>query len=64
MANECSNNVTITGKTADMQKLYQVLIEDDECFFRSFIPDPEDQYFIGWCTDCLLYTSPSPRDRG
>ena len=49
MANECSNSVTITGKTADMQKIYQVLIEENECFFRSFIPDPEDQYFRGWC---------------
>ena len=19
---------------------------------------------VGWCKDCLLYTSPSPRDRG
>ena len=38
MANECSNSVTITGKTADMQKIYQVLIEENECFFRSFIP--------------------------
>ena len=35
-----------------------------ELFLRSaFVDNLALAYFLGMCTFCLLYTSPSPRDR-
>ena len=35
--------------------------EGNDCFYV-LVPVPNNQSNIDWSTDCLLYTSPSPRD--
>ena len=47
----------MTGLLEDLDSIYK--IESG-----ALNPDPEPTDIVELCSDCLLYTSPSPRDRG
>ena len=63
---ECSHEETLGVDTkkglSKAEKIYQNRLRDAFMENGTTIMDPETVFF-SWDTSCLLYTSPSPRDR-